>query len=128
MIRSMHLSAALLSIVLLASAGSVSARTARTVGAISPGSSHAVAVPSSVSSSGALDLLAAAVYMSDGDDGNKDKDRDRDRDRDRDKDHDDKDGRGPAPSPEPSTILSFGVALLVGGGVLLARRLRQNQK
>ena len=40
-----------------------------------------------------------------------------------DHDRDDK-----APTPEPSTILSFGAALLIGGGVLYSRRLRANKK
>jgi hypothetical protein len=36
------------------------------------------------------------------------------------KDHD--------PTPEPSTLLSFGAAILIGGGVLYSRRLRSNRK
>jgi len=32
------------------------------------------------------------------------------------------------PTPEPSTLLSFGVALLIGGAVLYSRRLRRNRK
>ena len=45
-------------------------------------------------------------------------------DHDGDGDHDhDGDKHAPPPTPEPSTILSFGAALLIGGGVLLSRRL-----
>jgi len=35
---------------------------------------------------------------------------------------------GPAPTPEPSTLLSFGAALLIGGGVFLLGRLRKERK
>jgi hypothetical protein len=34
----------------------------------------------------------------------------------------------PSPSPEPSTLLSFGAALIIGGGVLLLGRLRKERK
>jgi hypothetical protein len=54
-----------------------------------------------------------------------------DHDRDGDGDHDGdgkKKGHGPEPTPEPSTILSFGAALLIGGGVLYSRRLRATRK
>jgi hypothetical protein len=34
----------------------------------------------------------------------------------------------PAPIPEPSTLLSFGAALLIGGGFLLFRRLRKDRR
>ena len=67
-----------------------------------------------------------------------DRDHDRDRharrnDHDRDHDHDgDHDGDGgdhaPKPVPEPSTLLSFAVAVLVGGGVLVSRRLLGSRK
>jgi hypothetical protein len=70
------------------------------------------------------------LWGQDGD--HKDKDHDGDKDHDRDKDHDKgkhNDGGGaPSPTPEPSTILSFGAALLIGGGVLYSRRLRRNRK
>jgi hypothetical protein len=58
----------------------------------------------------------------DGDDHDHDHDHDHDRDHDHDHDHDDH-----APTPEPSTILSFGAALLIGGGVLYSRRLRNKK-
>jgi hypothetical protein len=48
---------------------------------------------------------------------------------DGDGDKDDHKGKGDHdghdPTPEPSTILSFGSALLIGGGVLYSRRLRR---
>jgi hypothetical protein len=61
-----------------------------------------------------------------------DKDHEGDKGHDGDKDHDkgkhsDRDG-APSPTPEPSTILSFGAALLIGGGVFYSRRLRKNRK
>lgn len=37
-------------------------------------------------------------------------------------------GDPPAPNPEPSTTLTFGIALLIGGGVLFLGRLRQARK
>ena len=53
--------------------------------------------------------------------------------RDGDKDHDwdrghEKKGDAPAPTPEPSTLLSFGAAVVIGGAVLLSRRLRATRK
>jgi hypothetical protein len=55
--------------------------------------------------------------------------------------HDHKDGKGDGdndgddhhhkdhhPTPEPSTLLSFGAAILIGGGVLYSRRLRATRK
>ncbi len=47
-------------------------------------------------------------------------------DGDKDKGKHDRDGH--APTPEPSTVLSFGAALLIGGGVLYSRRLRKSRK
>lgn len=69
----------------------------------------------------------------DGDrDGDHDGDHDRDRGRDhhrRGNDHDrDDDDHAPKPVPEPSTLLSFAVAALVGGGVLVSRRLLGSRK
>lgn len=54
-----------------------------------------------------------------GEDKHQDADGDKD-DRHRHRDHD--------PTPEPSTLLSFGAAILIGGGVLYSRRLRPKQK
>jgi len=48
---------------------------------------------------------------------------------DDDKDKDDKPGDPPpAPTPEPTTLLSFGTALAIGGGVFLLGRLRKERK
>jgi hypothetical protein len=132
MIRSQRLSAALLFIVLLMCAGSVSARTG---GAFvpTPGSPIQInAVTSAVNQSQILTFLASPIYTGGGDgngDDNKDRDQDRDRDKDKDKDKNkDKDDNGPSPTPEPSTILSFGAALLIAGGVLYSRRLHRSKK
>jgi hypothetical protein len=50
---------------------------------------------------------------------------DGDGDRDDRKGQGGQDGHAPTPAPEPSTVLSFGAALLVGGGVFYSRRLRR---
>ena len=116
-------------ILLLASAGTASARPAHVGGAglaflAVPSGMHAFPVSAFTHS--------PALLWGDGDDHDKDhdKDHDGDRDRDHDRDHDkdhDKDSHGPKPSPEPSTILSFGAALLIGGGVFYSRRLRRSK-
>jgi hypothetical protein len=55
-----------------------------------------------------------------------DKGHDWDKDHDKDKRHD---GNGaPSPTPEPSTILTFGAALAIGGGVLFLGRLRRERR
>jgi hypothetical protein len=124
MIKSPHLSSALLAIVLLICAGSVSARTGGTFVPI-PGSAIQInTVTSAVSQSQILTFLASSIYTGGGD-GNQDDDKDNDKDKDKDKD---KNEHGPSPTPEPSTILSFGAALLIGGGVLYSRRLRRSKK
>jgi hypothetical protein len=117
-----HLSSALLFIVLLMCAGSVSARTGGTF-VPTPGSAIQVnAVTSAVNPSPILTFLASAIYTGGGD-GNQDNDKNEDKDKDKDKHN-----HAPSPTPEPSTILSFGAALLIGGGVLYSRRLRRNRK
>ncbi len=142
MIRSFGLSVALLSIALLFSSSGVSAGIGGPL-VTTPATTTAQLNPiiSAVNPSQFLTMAASSVYMR-GDDGNKDdddKDRDRDRDRDKDKDKDkdkdrdkdkdkDKDHHDHDPTPEPSTILSFGAALLIGGGVLYSRRLRGSKK
>jgi hypothetical protein len=74
---------------------------------------------------------ASVLWGHDGDDKDKDhdwnKDHDWDKDHDRDKGHERK-GGAPAPTPEPSTLLSFGAAIVIGGAVLLSRRLRASRK
>ncbi len=116
--KSPHLSSALLAIVLLICAGSVSARTGGTFVPI-PGSAIQInTVTSAVNQSQILTFLGSSIYTGGGD-GNQDDDKDKDKD---------KDNHAPSPTPEPSTILSFGAALLIGGGVLYSRRLRRNRK
>jgi len=124
--KSPHLSSALLFIVLLISAGSVSARTGGTF-VLTPGSAIQInAVTSAVNPPQILTFLASSIYTGGGD-GNQDNDKDNDKDNGKDNDKD-KDKHAPSPTPEPSTILSFGAALLIGGGVLYSRRLRRNKK
>jgi hypothetical protein len=124
MIKSLNVSAAVLSIILLVN--SVSAQT-RTGGTLAPNLGPAAqikAVSSVISSPQVLAIWASPIYNSGdsgnqygngnygyGNDGNGKKKK---------HDHD--------PAPEPSTILSFGAALLIGGGVLYSRRLRRNRK
>jgi hypothetical protein len=48
----------------------------------------------------------------------------KDKDKYKGKENDD----APAPAPEPSTLLSFGVALIIGGGVFFLGRLRKERK
>jgi hypothetical protein len=43
-------------------------------------------------------------------------------------DHDQRHDDAPAPNPAPSAILTFGTALLIGGGVLLLGRLREARR
>jgi hypothetical protein len=127
MIKSICLSVALLSILLLVSAGTASARTRGVLDTNLAGSAtQLIAIASFGHPTQALNISAISMFSGDGDDhhdgdGDKD-DHDRDHDRDHDKDH------GPKPTPEPSTILSFGAALLIGGGVLASRRLRGTRK
>jgi hypothetical protein len=109
MIKTFSLIAALLSILLLMSAACTSAGTEGPSVPLSARSAvHTKAVNPSVNPSHAMTLLASLIYL-DGDD----------------PDHDADD---PAPTPEPTTILSFGAALLIGGGVLYSRRLRGSKK
>src|SRR5579864_2779810 len=134
MIRSLSVSAALLFIVLLMCAGSVSARTGGTFVPV-PGSAAQInAVASAVNPSQALSLWAITIYTGGNggkhygnDDGKKDGHDDGD-DNDDDNGGDDRHDDSPKPTPEPSTILSFGAAILIGGGVLYSRWLRGSKK
>jgi hypothetical protein len=133
MIRSLGVSATLLAIVLLMGAGSVSARTGGTFVPV-PGSAAQInAVASAVNPSHVLSLWASIIYTGgeggklygngDGKNGGKDDGGDNGDENGGDDRRDDH-----RPTPEPSTILSFGAAILIGGGVLYARRLRRSKK
>ena len=105
--------------------------SARTGGTFvpTPGSAAQIeAFASAVNPTQILSLWASSIYTGgrDGDrEDDKDKDKGKDKDKDKDKEHDRDDH---TPTPEPSTILSFGAALLIGGGLLYSRQLRRNRK
>jgi hypothetical protein len=129
MFRSLVLSAALLSIGLLVNAGSASARTGGTFVPNQGSSAQIKAVASAVNLPQVLAILASPIYTG-GNGGDKYSNGD-------DKNNGYGDGKNnggsddhkrPDPTPEPSTILSFGAALVIGGGVLYSRRLRRNRK
>jgi hypothetical protein len=123
-IKSLSVSAAVLSIILLVNL--VSAQT-RTGGTLAPNLGPAAqikAVSSVISSPQVLAIWASPIYNGGnggnqygngnygyGNNGNSNGKK---------KPHN--------PAPEPSTLLSFGAALLVGSGVLYSRRLRRNRK
>jgi hypothetical protein len=116
MIKSICLSIALLSILLLVSAGTASAQTRGVLNTNLAGSAtQLIAIASFGHPTQALNISAISMFSGAGDGDNDDDD------------NGDKDG-GPTPTPEPSTILSFGAALLIGGGVLASRRLRGTRK
>jgi hypothetical protein len=128
MIRSLGMTISLLTIGLLMSAGPASARAGECFVSTLGSAAQIRAVATAVSPYQILTILGSPIYTAGGD-------RDRDDnhgggDRDRDKNNGGGEGRGDgtAPTPEPSTILSFGAALLIGGGVLYSRRLRANKK
>jgi hypothetical protein len=132
MTRSLGLSAALVCIALLLGSGSFSARAGgalvQTQARLATQSEAAtLAVPAQV-----LTIWTNAIYTNDNDGvwgKDKDKDKDKDGDGDGDGDKDDHHHRyHHDPTPEPSTLLSFGAAILIGGGVLYSRRLRGNKK
>jgi len=134
MIRSLSVSAALLFIVLLMCAGSVSARTGGTFVPV-PGSAAQInAVASAVNPSQFLSLWASTIYT--GGDGGKHYGNDDGKKGGKDDGGDDGDENGggdrhddpPKPTPEPATILSFAAAILIGGGVLYSRRLGRSKK
>jgi hypothetical protein len=109
MTRTFSLIAALLSIVLLMSATCASAGSKGPSVPLSTRSVfHTGAANPSINPSPAMALLGSIIYTVG--------------------DEPDHDADDPAPTPEPSTILSFGAALLIGGGVLYSLRLRRNRK
>ena len=109
MIRTFSMIAALLSILLLMSPASASAGTeGHSVPLSARSAVHTKSVNPSVNPSQAITFLASLIYL--------------------DGDEPDHDADDPAPTPEPSTILSFGAALLIGGGVIYSLRLRGTKK
>jgi hypothetical protein len=125
MIKSFGLSAALLLIVLLMSSGYASAGTN---GPLVPVSARSAAQINAVNLAVNPYLILtnwANLMYTDGGEGDKGDDKDKDKDKGKGGDDDDDDH---TPTPEPATILSFGAALLIGGGVLYSRRLRRNRK
>jgi hypothetical protein len=148
MFRTSCLSVALLTIVLLMGTSSSSARTEMMVSSTPAGPVlQFIADGSAVPSFQIATIWASAVYSGDsggnrygrgdggqkgygegGNDGGKGDNDGGKGGHDGGKDGHDDGGHAPSPAPEPSTILSFGVALLVGGGVLLSRRLLGSRK
>jgi hypothetical protein len=143
MIRLLPLAQSLLCMAVLMSAGVVAARAGGASLPVLAGSAAEVAITSATATS-VEEPVTQTLYSSlravltnwsspagfrgdndhqgnqqegDGDDRNG-------KDHDGDHDHD----NPPTPSPEPSTVLSFGVALLIGGGVLLLGRMRETRK
>jgi hypothetical protein len=112
MIRPSRLSPALLSIFWLMSSVAALAQTGETFVPIPRSAIRTNAVTSAINQSQIVNVWASPIDTA-GNDGYKDKDQNQ---------------RGPSPAPEPSRILSFGAALLIGGGVLYSRRLRRNSK
>jgi hypothetical protein len=146
MIRLLPLTQSLLCMAVLMSAGAVAVRAGGASLPVSAGSAAEVVFTSAVtrsveepltrtlkSSLGAVSINWSSPTGWPGDNdhqGNENREGDgdnrngKDHDRDHDHDHD----KPPTPSPEPSTVLSFGVALLIGGGVLLLGRMRETRK
>jgi hypothetical protein len=146
MIRLLRLTQSLLCMAVLMSAGAVAVRaggaslpvSARPGAEVALTSATATLVEEPLTQTLRSSLGAVSINWSsptgwlgdNGHQGNENRDGDgddrngKDRDRDHDHDHD----KPPTPSPEPSTVLSFGVALLIGGGVLLLGRMRETRK
>jgi hypothetical protein len=113
MLRSLCLSVALLSIILLMSPGSVSARSEGTlVPHLAESGMQLKAVDSAVNHSQAMAVWANPTYSHNGENGQGNNNQ----------------INGPVYNPEPSTILWFGAALLIGAGVVLSRRLSVRRK
>lgn len=144
MIRLLPLTQSLLCMAVLMSAGAVAARAGGASLPVLAGSAAEVAITSATATS-VEEPVTQTLYSSLGavltnwsgpagfrgdnaHQGNQNHEGDGDdrngKDHDGDHDHD----NPPTPSPEPSTILSFGVALLIGGGVLFLGRMRETRK
>lgn len=133
MTRSVGLSAAVLFILTLVCSSSLSAKTDGTFVQTEVQPAALLNAATSAFPRQALNIWTNSNYTID-DDGYKhdDKDKDWDKDGDGDKGDHDKGDRDHhkyhhEPTPEPSTLLSFGAAILIGGGVLYSRRLRRNK-
>jgi hypothetical protein len=109
MIKITSLIAVLVLIVVLMSAnGAVAGSRGHSLPLPASLTSHAKATNSSIDRSYEARLVASLVLADD--------------------DEPDHDADDPAPTPEPSTLISFGTALLIGGGVLYFRRARSDKK
>jgi hypothetical protein len=116
MIRSLGLSLSLLSIVLLSSACALSARSERNV-FLNPGPTVQIkAVAQAFNPSQVLAIWVSPAYADNNIRYGKG-------DNTGGGDH-----QGYDRNPEPSTMLSFGAALLIGGGVIYSRRMRKIRK
>jgi hypothetical protein len=136
MFKLITLGACLVGVTALIGAGTASARAGGTsaplVGAVNGVQSADSGL--NVSASLLPTIWSSSTILSgqDGDYKDHSGDKDHDWDKGHDKDHD-KDKRhvqngAPSPTPEPSTILTFGAALAIGGGVLFLGRLRKERK
>lgn len=125
MTRSLVLSAALICIVTLVCSHSLSAKAVGTLVQTKDQSVTLLNTATSVFPSRALSIWAGSNYIID-DDVNKNKDGDGNGDWSK-WYKDDRHRHHHEPTPEPSTLLSFGAAILIGGGVLYSRRLRKSK-
>lgn len=115
-----------LGVVLLLSAVSLSARSSTTQTQVEA-TTGILATTSSVVCQVSTPLVSALDTF--WDDGKKDGGDWNKGDGDGDNDGDDKKHKHHhEPAPEPSTLLSFGAAILIGGGLVYSRRLQRNRK
>jgi hypothetical protein len=130
MFKLITLGACLVGVTALIGAGTASARAGGTsaplVGAVNGVQSADSGL--NVSASLLPTIWSSSTILSgqDGDYKDHDWDKGHDKDHDKDKRHDP--NGAPSPTPEPSTILTFGAALAIGGGVLFLGRLRKERK
>jgi hypothetical protein len=132
MFKLITLGACLVGVTALIGAGTASARAGGTsaplVGAVNGVQSADSGLNVSASLLPTIWSSSTILWGQDGDykDHSEDKDHSGDKDHDKDKRHDQ--NGAPSPTPEPSTILTFGAALAIGGGVLFLGRLRKERK
>jgi hypothetical protein len=130
MIRSLGLSTALLSLVLLMSSVSALAQTGGTY-VPNPGSAMQIKAVGSAFNPTQVPAIWASTFYTDGggdSNGNANGNSNGDANGNSNGDANGNSNGNHDPTPEPSTILSFGAAVLIGGGVLYSRRLRRNRK